>query len=145
MPSEHIGFHTVSDMVHPFPKEEHTYRKWLNIVAQAEKITIHQLTYIFCSDEYLLSINQKYLQHDDYTDIITFPYKEGNEVEGDMFISLDRVKDNAATYKVDFYYELRRVMVHGLLHLIGYGDKDTDDIPLMRSKEDTYLDIFQTK
>lgn len=98
-------------------------RAWLNAVAQEEQKKISVLTYIFCSDEELLAINQKHLQHDDYTDIITFDYTEGQKLAGDMFISVERVRENARLFDVTFEQELMRVMVHGVLHLAGYQDK----------------------
>ncbi len=96
------------------------------------------LTYIFCSDEYLLQINQQYLQHDYYTDVITFPYSN-TEIEGDIFISIDRIRDNAQSLNIPEKTELHRVMVHGLLHLIGYDDKTPELKKLMQEKENFYL------
>ena len=96
---------------------------------------------IFCSDNYILDINLKYLQHDYYTDIITFDYCEGDRLSGDLFISIDSVRENSEFYKTEFADELNRVIVHGLLHLIGYDDHSEEDIATMRSKEDYYLKI----
>lgn len=134
-----ITFHLADISEHPFPQNENRYIEWLSDVAAAEKTTINSLTYIFCSDEYLLDINIKYLGHDYYTDIITFPYQEGTSLESDMYISIDRVKENAEDYNEIFDTELRRVMVHGLLHLLGYGDKTDAEIQTMRQKEEEYL------
>jgi len=115
-------------------------RQWLNTVAQQEKNQIIQLNYIFCTDEYLLKLNQEYLNHHTYTDIITFDNSEKKEsIESDVFISLDRVKENATSFKVRFAHELYRVMVHGVLHLCGYADKTKAEKEMMRSKEDFYL------
>ena len=134
-----ITFHLADLSEHPFAENEDKYINWLSNVAKSEHKTISSLTYIFCSDEYLLDINIKYLGHDYYTDIITFPYKEGNDIESDMYISIDRVKENAIEFGETFENELCRVMVHGLLHLIGYGDKNDDEIKIMRQKEEEYL------
>ena len=96
---------------------------------------------IFCSDNYILDINQRYLQHDYFTDIITFDYCEGNVLSGDLFISVDSVRENALYYGTEFEDELNRVIVHGALHLIGYDDHSEEDIAMMRSKENYYLDL----
>lgn len=115
--------------------------QWLRLVAESEKRRIGNINIIFCSDNYILDINMRYLQHDYFTDIITFDYCEKKVLNGDLFISIDSVKDNAEFYGVDFYEELNRVMVHGILHLIGYDDHTDADIATMRSKENYYLDI----
>lgn len=137
-----ISFFTEANVTHPFPENEIDFVRWISSVAKTEGKTISTLNYIFCSDDYLLDINIKYLGHDFYTDIITFPYKEGDELESDMYISLDRVRENAHDFKETFENELKRVMVHGLLHLMGYGDKSPDEIRLMREKEDYYINTF---
>lgn len=111
---------------------------WLFAVAEAENIPFRGLNCIFCSDEHLRKINVEYLEHDYFTDIITFPYAE-NAIHGDLFISADRVRENAASNNVDFIAELHRVMVHGVLHLCGYSDKTPDETRLMREKENEYL------
>jgi rRNA maturation RNase YbeY len=113
--------------------------EWLREVGKEEQKEIAILNYIFCSDEYLLDINRKYLQHDYYTDIISFPLKE-DPVEGDIFISVDRVRENAKVFNSSFDMELMRVMVHGLLHFLGYDDHNEDDISRIRGKEDHYLE-----
>lgn len=115
--------------------------KWLKLVAESEIKRIGQISIIFCSDNYILDINQKYLQHDYFTDIITFDYCEGDKLSGDLFISVDSVKENSIEYSTDFNEELNRVMVHGLLHLIGYDDHSDEDIALMRRKENYYLSL----
>ncbi len=115
--------------------------QWLRLVAESEMRRIGNINIIFCSDNYILDINMRYLQHDYFTDIITFDYCEKKVLNGDLFISIDSVKDNAEFYGVDFYEELNRVMVHGILHLIGYDDHTDADIATMRSKENYYLDI----
>ena len=114
---------------------------WLKMVAESEIKKLGALSIIFCSDNYILDINQRYLQHDYFTDIITFDYCEGNTLSGDLFISVDSVRENSIFYNVDFETELNRVIVHGLLHLIGYDDHTEDDIKVMREKENYYLDI----
>lgn len=115
---------------------------WLRKVAVLENRRIGALNIIFCSDPYLLTINRRYLGHNYYTDIITFDYCEGNVLSGDLFISVDTVRANAAGYGASFEDELRRVMVHGLLHLVGYDDHTPDQQQLMRRKEDESLDLL---
>ena len=113
--------------------------QWLKFTAESEIKRIGQVNIIFCSDNYILDINQKYLQHDYFTDIITFDYCEGKTLSGDLFISVDTVRENAIFYGKEFDDELNRVIVHGLLHLIGYDDHSEEDQKTMRSKEDYYL------
>ena len=116
--------------------------QWLKFTAESEIKRIGQVNIIFCSDNYILDINQKYLQHDYFTDIITFDYCEGKTLSGDLFISVDTVRENALFYGTEFDDELNRVIVHGLLHLIGYDDHSEKDRKLMRKKEDYYLSIL---
>ncbi len=113
---------------------------WLSDCCDTECKSLEEVNLIFCSDEYLLQKNIEFLQHDYYTDIITFDYCQGDLIIGDLFISKDRVIDNAQTNGVSFENELNRVIVHGVLHLCGYKDKSVDEEKLMRSKEDFYLD-----
>ena len=113
--------------------------RWLRMVAESEIRRIGDLSIIFCSDNYILDVNMRYLQHDYFTDIITFDYCEKDILSGDLFISIDSVRENAAYYGVAFADELDRVMVHGLLHLIGYDDHTEEEITTMRSKENYYL------
>ena len=115
--------------------------RWLRLVAESEIRRIGQISIIFCSDNYILDVNQKYLQHDYFTDIITFDYCEGDKLSGDLFISVDTVRENSIEYGSDFIEELNRVMVHGLLHLIGYDDHSNEDVAEMRSKENYYLSL----
>ena len=115
--------------------------KWLRIVAESEIRRLGQISIIFCSDNYILDINQRYLQHDYFTDIITFDYCEDDRLSGDLFISVDSVRENAIEYGTSFNDELNRVMVHGILHLIGYDDHNDEDIKQMRSKENYYLSL----
>jgi rRNA maturation RNase YbeY len=114
-------------------------RNWINTVIKEEKKKTGDLNFILCSDEYLLRINQEYLEHDYYTDIITFDYVTEPVISGDVFISVDRVKENAAIYKVSFSAELNRIMIHGVLHLLGYMDKEVEHKRIMTEKEDYYL------
>ncbi|WP_304236193.1 rRNA maturation RNase YbeY [Jiulongibacter sediminis] len=117
--------------------------KWLETVAQNEGFKIEELNYIFMTDEGLYEINMEYLNHDTYTDIITFDNSEEEEIiEGDIFISIERVRENAETYNSPFDTELRRVLAHGLLHLCGYKDKSDEEAKLMRKKEEDSLTLF---
>ena len=102
-----------------------------------------ELSFVFCSDEYLLKMNIDYLKHDFYTDVITFDYSEGDIISGDVFISIDRIKENAEKYNVTFENELQRVMIHGVLHLVGYKDKTEEELKQMREKESQYLNILK--
>lgn len=115
--------------------------RWLKMVAESEIRRIGNISIIFCSDNYILDVNMKYLQHDYFTDIITFDYCEGKMLSGDLFISIDSVKENALFYGAEFETELNRVMVHGILHLIGYDDHTPEDQKIMREKENYYLDL----
>ena len=118
--------------------------RWLRFVAEAEAKRLGDVNIIFCSDPYILDVNINYLGHDYYTDIITFDYVEGVVLSGDLFISIDSVRENASFYGADFSTELRRVMVHGLLHLIGYDDHTPEEQKEMRSKEDYYLSLRES-
>ena len=122
-------------------KEKRLTSRWLKFVAQAEAKKLGDIGIIFCSDNYILDVNIKYLQHDYYTDIITFDYCEGDTLSGDLFISIDSVRENASFYGTEFPVELNRVIVHGLLHLIGYDDHTEEDIAVMRAKENYYLSL----
>ena len=116
--------------------------RWLRLVAESEIRRIGDISIIFCSDNYILDVNQQYLQHDYFTDIITFDYSEGDKLSGDLFISVDTVRENAIEYGTDFKDELNRVMVHGILHLIGLDDHSEDDIKEMRRGEDAALALL---
>ncbi len=122
-------------------KEKRLISRWLKFVAGSEAKKLGDIAIIFCSDNYILNVNIKYLGHDYYTDIITFDYCEGDRLSGDLFISIDSVRENASFYGVEFSTELNRVIVHGLLHLIGYDDHSEDDIAVMRAKEYYYLGL----
>lgn len=115
---------------------------WITQSIVNQKFEVGYLDFIFCSDEYLLSINQTHLNHDTYTDIITFNYNEGNEISGDILISIDRVKENAHKFAVDFDEELHRVIIHGVLHLLGYNDKTAKEKEIMRHKENEQLNLY---
>ena len=124
-------------------KNKTKIKKWLKLVAESEVFSLGAVSVIFCSDNYILDINQRFLQHDYFTDIITFDYSEGEKISGDLFISVDSVRENSVEYGTEFEDELHRVIVHGILHLIGYDDHTEDEIKTMRSKEDYYLSLFE--
>lgn len=128
----------IEDISFKFNKKRFT-KLWLENVALNEGKTLGDINIIFCSDPYILDVNQRFLQHTYYTDIITFDYCEGDILSGDLFISIDTVRDNSLFYHTDFNEELNRVIVHGILHLVGYDDHSESDIAIMRSKEDQYL------
>ena len=116
-------------------------KSWIKKVVGKEGKKMKDLSFIFCDDMELLNKNSKYLNHDTLTDILTFDYSENNNISGDIYISIDRVKENAKTYKVTFENELDRVMIHGVLHLLEYKDKNKKDQKAMREKEDFYLSL----
>lgn len=116
--------------------------QWIKSVIEIEGYRLKQITYIFCSDDYLLGVNKEYLDHDLFTDIITFDQSDDRKlIEADIFISVDRVRENAATNNEQFDHELRRVVIHGVLHLMGYNDKTSEQERQMRKKEDTCLSL----
>ena len=115
--------------------------RWLRMVAGSEIKQVGDISIIFCSDNYILDVNMRYLQHDYFTDIITFDYCEGDKLSGDLFISVDSVRENAVYYGTEFDDELNRVIVHGVLHLIGYDDHTPQEQRVMREKEDYYLSL----
>ena len=129
------NFHLPSKLLH---------NRWLATIAKQEGYTIGDLNYIFCDDAYLLKINLEYLNHDTLTDIITFDYVENKVLNGDIFISIERVTENSKLFSVPFDQELLRVLSHGLLHLCGYKDKSDEDAAIMRSKEDSSIQLFST-
>ena len=116
--------------------------KWLQKIIVSEEKKVGEITYVFCDDDYLLKINQDYLKHDYYTDIITFDYVKGKTISADIFVSLPRILDNTQLHSKDFTNEFHRVLAHGILHLCGYKDKTTEEISLMREKENFYLNIL---
>lgn len=119
--------------------------QWLQLVIKSEGKKEGEINYIFCDDDYLHKINVEYLQHDTLTDIISFDYSVGNELNGDIFISVERVKENALDFNVEFSEELKRVLVHGILHYCGYKDKSESDEVLMRNKEDEKIALFHVE
>ena len=121
-------------------KHKRLNNSWLKLVAESEIKKLGNINIIFCSDNYILDVNVKYLGHDYFTDIITFDYCVKNILSGDLFISIDTVRDNAEFYKTEFNDELNRVIVHGLLHLIGYDDHTPEEQKIMREKETSYLE-----
>ena len=118
---------------------------WISKVILSENKKEGEINYIFCDDDYLLNLNEQYLDHDTLTDIISFDYSVGNERHGDIFISTERVLENAADFNVSFQEELQRVLVHGVLHYCGYKDKSEDDEHLMRNKEDEKIKMFHVE
>ena len=130
-------FENIDEIVIPFQTNV-----WLEKVINNEGKKLGEINYIFCDDEYLLKVNQDFLKHDYYTDVITFDYVKGKIISADIFVSLPRILENASTLSKDFNSELLRVLVHGILHLCGYKDKNEEEINKMRQKEDFYLSIF---
>jgi len=137
-----IEFHFKSEFV---IQNKSDYVDWINRVIVSEGFSAGQIDYVFCSDDYLLELNKEYLNHDTFTDIITFDYRDGNTISGDIFISTDRVEDNAKKYDVAFSNELKRVMSHGVLHLAGYGDKSNEEKRIMREKEEEKIKMFHVE
>lgn len=126
-------------------KDEPSFRTWLTNVIESEDKTYEDINYIFCDDEYLHQINVKYLDHDTYTDIISFDNSVGSALQGDIFISIERVKENANEYNVSFQEELLRVMAHGILHFCGFKDKSESESKLMRQKENEKIAMFHVE
>ncbi|MEA1786469.1 rRNA maturation RNase YbeY [Arenibacter sp. GZD96] len=119
--------------------------QWITNYVVGRGKFIGQIDYVFCDDRYLHSINLHYLKHDELTDIITFDYVDGDELSGDIFISIERVKDNAITFDTQFYEEVLRVMAHGILHLMGYKDKSKEEQKEMRIKENEMIELFHVE
>ena len=124
---------------------EPDFSKWLSAVILSENKKEGEINYIFCDDDYLLEINQQYLDHDTLTDIISFDYSVGNEINGDIFVSVERVKENASDFNVTFQEEIQRVLVHGILHYCGYKDKTESDELVMRTKEEEKMKMFHVE
>jgi rRNA maturation RNase YbeY len=124
---------------------EPEYRDWVTRICVSEDAEAGNLNFIFCADGYLLELNKKYLNHDTYTDIISFDYSQGRTIAGDIFISVERVRENAVFYATTFLDELQRVMAHGVLHLMGYKDKSEKDIEVMRTKELEKVKLFHVE
>ena len=126
-------------------ENEAQYEDWISRIIESEGFDEGEINYIFCNDDYLHKINVEYLDHDTLTDIISFDYTVGNIIQGDIFVSIERVKDNAKDFNVSFDEELKRVLSHGVLHYCGYKDKSPEDEVLMRSKEDEKMQMFHVE
>ncbi|CAM4150885.1 rRNA maturation RNase YbeY [Zobellia roscoffensis] len=137
-----IEFHYKTDFT---LEGEAKYVDWLKAVIHSEEGELNQIDYVFCSDEEVLEMNEKYLNHNTYTDILTFDYTEGKCIGGDIFISVDRVKENAKEFNTPFDEEMRRVMAHGVLHLFGFKDKSDTEVTAMRHKEDEKIKMFHVE
>ena len=124
---------------------EEQYEDWISRIIESEGFDEGEINYIFCDDEYLHKINVEYLDHDTLTDIISFDYTVGNVLQGDIFVSIERVRDNANDFNVSFEEELKRVLSHGVLHYCGYKDKSPKDEALMRSKEEEKMQMFHVE
>lgn len=126
-------------------ENEAQYEDWISRIIESEGFDEGEINYIFCDDEYLHKINVEYLDHDTLTDIISFDYTVGNLIQGDIFVSVERVQDNANDFNVSFDEELKRVLSHGVLHYCGYKDKSPKDEALMRSKEEEKMQMFHVE
>ena len=126
-------------------ENEAQYEDWISRIIESEGFDEGEINYIFCDDEYLHKINVEYLDHDTLTDIISFDYTVGNVLQGDIFVSVERVQDNAKDFNVSFEEELKRVLSHGVLHYCGYKDKSPKDEALMRSKEEEKMQMFHVE
>ena len=137
------SIHFFSERITFLLKNKNKIREWINFAVLNEKGNIGEINYVFCNDKYLYKLNNRYLGHNTYTDIITFDNSENStEVSGDIFISIDKVNENSKKYNVSFYNELHRVMIHGVLHLLNYKDKSDQEARIMRQKEDYYLSLL---
>ncbi|MBQ2539241.1 MAG: rRNA maturation RNase YbeY [Bacteroidales bacterium] len=119
-------------------------KKWITDLIKAQNKKVGDISYLFCDDAYLIEVNRTYLDHDTYTDIITFDYVEGDTISGDILISVERVKENAQLFNTTFDQELHRVIIHGVLHLLGQGDKTEAEAAQMRKKEEAALALWNT-
>jgi rRNA maturation RNase YbeY len=137
-----IDFNYLTDFI---IEDESLYNDWIDKLVSKHNFILGDITCVFCDDAYLHEMNLKFLNHDTLTDIITFDYSEDTTVSGDLFISVQRLKDNAADFNTDFKNELLRVMSHGVLHLMGYKDKTEKDVLLMRSLEEEAISLFHVK
>jgi probable rRNA maturation factor len=127
----------------PLPKlKKRKSTNWIKTTILSEGKRVGDISFIFCTDSYLLEVNKTYLDHDYFTDIITFDYVDGILINGDIFISVDRVLDNSVEFKATFEDEMNRILIHGILHLLGYKDKNKKDKILMTEKEDYYLKLL---
>jgi len=121
------------------------FSNWINKIIESENKLEGEINYIFCDDDYLHKINLQYLNHDTLTDIISFDYSEGNFLQGDIFISIERVQDNATDFNISLLDELKRVMAHGILHYCGYKDKSAEEEKIMRQKEEEKMKMFHVE
>lgn len=135
-----IAFFYETDFLIP---NEELWKEWISSAVRKENFETDEINYIFCDDEYLLQINIEYLQHDYYTDVIGFQYSEGKSLSGDIYISIDRIRENAIENQVSFEKELARVMIHGILHFMNYKDQSDEEAKEMRNAEDKYLSFFE--
>jgi rRNA maturation RNase YbeY len=119
-------------------------KKWISDIIKAQNKKVGDISYLFCDDAYLIEVNRTYLDHDTYTDIITFDYVEGDLISGDIMISVERVKENAQLFNTSFDQELHRVIIHGILHLLGQGDKTDKQAAQMRKKEEAALALWNS-
>jgi len=117
---------------------------WINQIIEKEGLETGEIVYVFCDDTYLLNLNKKYLNHDSLTDIISFDNRIGDQINGEIYISIERVKENSKIYKTTFLDELNRVIIHGILHFCGYKDKSEEESRLIRLKEDEALELFKS-
>jgi probable rRNA maturation factor len=125
-------------------KNKESISNWIKKVIRKDGKQPGEISFIFCTDKFLLDINKQYLNHDYFTDIITFDYCERDKINGEIYISIDRVRENALSMKVDFLIELNRVMIHGILHLLGYPDKKASHKKQMRKREDACLSLLRS-
>lgn len=137
-----ISFNYESDFI---LEQEDAYASWVESIIESENKNLGEISYIFCDDEYLHNINVQYLNHDTLTDIISFDYTEGDIISGDIFISIERVEDNATDFNVSFDEELKRVIAHGVLHYCGYKDKSDAEAAIMRAKEEEKIKLFHVE
>ena len=126
-------------------EQEEVYASWIETIVESENKILGEISYIFCDDDFLHTINMQYLNHDTLTDIISFDYTEGDIISGDIFVSVERVEDNAKDFNVSFDEELKRVLAHGVLHYCGYKDKSDEDALLMRTKEEEKIKLFHVE
>lgn len=131
-----VSFYSENDFT---PEQPEEINNWIRKIVEGEDYELGEVSVVFCNDDYLLEINQKFLNHDNYTDIITFDYNLGKQINSEIYISTERVAENANTFKCSFKDELHRVIIHGILHLCGYSDKDEKDKNTMRAKENEAL------
>lgn len=129
---------------HFYLRDRNKVRQWIQQVIQLQNKKVGDIGYLFCTDDHLLSVNQQYLKHDTYTDIITFDYVEADLISGDILISTDRISENAKKYGVPQSTELHRVIIHGILHLLGNADKSDSEAAIMRKKEDDALSLWNS-